>query len=131
MTPVAWLPDGRAVIHVSRLATHTADMLAHPGVSLMVHGVPSDTLPAQAVPRVTVQGEARPLAHESADYAAAKAVYVGRFPQSEELFGFGDFSIFLITVRSARLVGGFGRAASLTAEAFAALLGADGTDDGG
>jgi hypothetical protein len=38
------------------------------------------------------------------------------------MFGFGDFSIFVILVRSARLVSGFGQAASLTAEAFAEAL---------
>ncbi len=34
MVPYALRPDGRFTIHVSRLATHTQDMLAHERVSL-------------------------------------------------------------------------------------------------
>ena len=39
MVPYALLPQGRGfVIHVSRLATHTADMLAQPAVAMLFTG---------------------------------------------------------------------------------------------
>ena len=52
-------------------------------------------------------------------YAEAREAYLERFPRSAELFSFGDFGLVLVSVRAARLVGGFAQAHSLTAEAFA------------
>lgn len=123
MVPCAWLPQGRGVvIHVSRLATHTADMLAHAGVGLMVTGTLDMADSPLALPRLSVQGEAQPCPPDSADYAEARALYLARFPDSEAMFGFADFSLFIVRLRMVRFVGGFGRAHSLTAEQFAALM---------
>ena len=122
MVPYALLPDGRCVVHVSRLATHTRDMEQHPGVSLMVLGARAPDAPAQAQPRATLQGEARPCAPEAPDHAAARAAYLARFPESEMMFGFSDFSLFVIAVRSVRFVAGFAQAGSLTADAYASLM---------
>jgi heme iron utilization protein len=122
MVPYALLADGRFVVHVSRLATHTRDMELHPGVSLMVPGARPPDAPAQAQPRVTLQGEARPCAPEAPDYPAARAAYLALFPESEMMFGFSDFSLFVVAVRSVRFVAGFAQAGSLTADAYAALM---------
>lgn len=123
MVPFALLPQGAGVvIHVSRLATHTGDMLAHTGVSLLVTAPPAPEVMAQATPRVSLTGQARPCPADDADHAAARQAYLGRFPESEPMFGFGDFSLFIIEVNSARLVTGFGKAYSLTAAAFAQAL---------
>lgn len=125
MVPLAWLPgQGRLVIHVSALATHTADMLATPEVAVLVTAAPSPGLPVHALPRVSLQGTARPCPGESSDHAAARAAYLARFPDVEPLFGFSDFSLFVIEVRSARFVGGFAQASSVTGETFAQILGA-------
>lgn len=116
MVPYALLPDGSGfVIHVSRLATHTRDMEEHPGVSLLVLGERDAAQPAQALPRATLQGQAQFLPRDDAAYAGAKQAYVARFPASEDLFGFGDFSLVRIVPRSARFVGGFAQAWSATA----------------
>jgi len=123
MVPCAWLPQGRGVvIHVSRLATHTADMLAHAGVGLMVTGTLDMADSPLALPRLSVQGQAQPCAPGEADYDEARALYLGRFPDSEMMFGFADFGLFIIRIRSARFVGGFGRAHALTPEQLGALL---------
>lgn len=111
MVPYALLAQGGAfVIHVSRLATHTRDMETHPGVSLLVMAGRSADVPAQALPRATVQGEARPCPPEDPQHEAARAAYLARFPGSEPLFGFSDFSLFLVVPRSVRFVGGFAQA---------------------
>lgn len=61
MVPLAWLPgQGRLVIHVSALATHAADMLATPEVAVLVTATPSPGIPVHALPRVSLQGTARP-----------------------------------------------------------------------
>lgn len=123
MVPFALLPDGRGfIIHVSRLAAHTQDMLAHPAVSLLVMASPDAATSPLALPRVSVQGRARPCPPTDAGYEEARAVYLAKLPQSAELFSFADFSLFVIEVRSVRHVAGFGRARTLTAEQFAALF---------
>lgn len=104
-------------IHVSRLAAHTKDMLASSRVSLLIVADSSDS--PQSRPRVTVQGDAHRLDAESAEYAAAKACYIARFPHAAHIFELGDFSIFRIQPVSARVVGGFAQAFSLGAESFA------------
>ncbi|MDH4234003.1 MAG: CREG family protein [Gallionella sp.] len=125
MVPFALLPHGQGlVIHVSQLATHTKDMLANPAVSLLVIASPASDIPAQALPRVSIQGRARQCLGTAAEYPEARHTYLSRFPQSEAMFGFADFSLFVIEVRSARLIGGFAQATSITAADFAATMGA-------
>lgn len=125
MVPYAVLEQGRGfVIHVSRLATHTKDMLNHPAVSLLLTAPRSPEVPPQALPRVSVQGEAQRCGEDDPRYAEARAAYEGRFPEGAGLFGFGDFSLFVVVPRSLRYVGGFAQATSLSAETFAAVMGA-------
>jgi putative heme iron utilization protein len=122
MVPYALLPPGVFVIHVSRLATHTRDMLDHPGVSLMVLGERDAAMPAQAVPRASLQGDARPCLPEDPLYAGARAAYLARFPDTEFMFGFADFSLFIVTVRAVRFVAGFAQATSVPGDAYASLM---------
>jgi putative heme iron utilization protein len=123
MAPFAILPGGEGfVIHVSRLAAHTKDMLLDPRVSLLVVGSRSPCGSALETPRLTIQGEARQCPEQEARHATAKAAYLSRFPQSAELFGFGDFSLFVIEPESARFVGGFAQARTLSAQALAEAL---------
>jgi heme iron utilization protein len=124
MVPYALLPGGVFVIHVSRLATHTRDMLAHPAVSLLVMDERVPEVPPQALPRVTVQGEAHPCAEDAERHAAARQAYLERFPNSQEMFGFADFSLFLIEPRAVRYVGGFGQAWSILAADYARMMAA-------
>jgi putative heme iron utilization protein len=120
MVPFALLPGGRGfIIHVSRLAAHTNDLLASPAVGLLVMAGPDGSIDPLALPRASIQGRARTLPPEDPAYAAARAAYLAKLPQSTGLFSFADFSLFLIEVRSVRHVAGFGRARSLTAEQFA------------
>ena len=83
-------------------------------------------VPPQALPRVTVQGQALRCAPEAPLYEAARNAYLTRFPNSQEMFGFADFSLFLIEPRSVRVVGGFGQAWSLTAQDYLRIMGAPG-----
>lgn len=112
------LPAGetRLFIHVSGLATHTADMQKHPRVSLLVIAESGAASSPQSLPRVTLQADARTLPDDDPDYAAARAAYLDRFPAAAETFELGDFSIVALQPVSARLVAGFGRAYSLVGE---------------
>lgn len=122
MVPYALMPDGRLVIHVSQLATHTADMQAAPQVALLVTA-PQDTSPTPlALPRISLQGLAHPCPADHADHAQARSLYQMRFPDSEPLFGFGDFSLFLVEPTQVRFVAGFGQAHALTGAAWRLLM---------
>lgn len=111
LTPWAPSADGAALlVHVSRLAQHTGDMLADPRVAMMIaEPETSGTLP-QALQRVMVHAAAREIDRDAAEYDAAKEAYLARHPRSAMTFGLGDFSIFAIEPRSIRFVAGFGRA---------------------
>jgi heme iron utilization protein len=123
MAPFAIEPkSSKLIIHVSTLAAHTKHMLENSRISLMVMAAPSPDVSAQATPRVTIQGVAAQLDKASAEYEEAKAVYVERFPQSLDLFGFADFSLFAIKPMSARFVAGFAQAMTLTKAEFEQAL---------
>jgi hypothetical protein len=123
MAPFALLAGGAGfVVHVSRLAPHTRDMERSPAVSLLLMAPAQASVPPQALARVTVLGEAHRCPPSDARHAAAEAAYLERFPSSAPMFGFGDFSLFVITPKSLRFVGGFAQAASLTAAQFAAVM---------
>jgi putative heme iron utilization protein len=123
MVPYAIATDGSGfVIHVSKLAAHTKDMLADARVSLLVAEPEGDRKQALALARVSVQGSARRIPSGSSDLSGCRAAYLARFPEAEPLFGFADFSIFLIRPDSARFVAGFGEAHSLSGESMTRLL---------
>jgi len=122
MVPYALLPDGALVVHVSRLATHTRDMEEHAGVSVLVMAERTPDVPAQALPRVTLQGDAQPCPSDADGHAAARDAYLARFPASEPMFGFADFLLFRIVPRSVRFVGGFAQAVSITGAQYAQLM---------
>jgi heme iron utilization protein len=124
MVPYAVLPDGSAVvIHVSRLAGHTKDMLADPRVSLLVTQPEGDGVAAQALARVSVQGEAHEMAKGSDGERECRAAYLARFPEAAPLTEFGDFSFFAVRPTQARFVAGFAQAMTVTADTLATTLG--------
>lgn len=122
MVPWALRTDGCFVIHVSALASHTADMRAHPEVALLITAPLAAGESPLALPRLSVRGRAEPCAAGSPGHDDARAAYLARLPESAELFSFGDFSLFAISVLSARFVGGFAQARSLTAAGFADIV---------
>lgn len=123
MVPFAQLPGTTSfVIHVSQLATHTADMQAEPEVSLLVMAprVPGDS--PLSLARASIQGQARRCEPDDGRHAAARAAYLARVPEAAELFDFEDFHLFLIEARAVRVVLGFGRALSWVGDTLQAAL---------
>ena len=124
MVPFAVLPGGTGfVIHVSRLATHTNDMLVSPAVALLVTASPEDEETPLALPRASIQGVVHQCEPDSSEYQEARATYLAKLPDAEELFTFSDFSLFIVEPTALRYVAGFGRAMSLTTEQFQAAMG--------
>lgn len=123
MVPYALAPDGSGfVVHVSRLAAHTKDMLADARVSLLIAEAEGEGKSPLALMRVSVQGQARRMSNGSPGLPKLKAVYLARFADAEPLFGFADFSIFIIRPDTARFVAGFGEAHTVSAESMKRLL---------
>jgi hypothetical protein len=123
MVPYALYGPGHDfLIHVSALASHTRDMLAHPRVSLLVTAPEGGAIAPQALPRLSVQGDAAQLPRDGGDYAAAKIAYLARFADAAQMFERADFSLFVIRPAALRFVAGFGKAHSLTPAALAQAL---------
>jgi len=123
MVPYAIAADGSGfVVHVSKLAAHTKDMLADARVSLLVAEAEGRGKSPQALARVSILGLARRIPASSPDQSGLRAAYLARFPEQEQMFGFADFSIFVIRPVSARYVAGFGEAHSVSAETMTQLL---------
>jgi hypothetical protein len=114
MVPYTFTPDFTGFdIHISTLARHTQDILADSRVSLMIAQPETPGQDAQALPRVSIQGEAVMIPKDSPDYAQARSRYLARFPNATIMFSLGDFALYRIHVKSARFVAGFGKAFSV------------------
>jgi putative heme iron utilization protein len=122
MVPYAVAKDGSFILHVSRLAAHTRDMVDNPEVSLLITESEGSGKAPQALARVTVQGRAEMLDRDSEKNTDAREVYLSRFPDAAPLFEFSDFNIFIIKPISARVIAGFGQAVTITGEDFATAL---------
>lgn len=112
-------------IHISRLAQHTQDILQDPRVSLMINQPDTGVPDPQQLARVSIRGEASLVLPDAADYETARAIYLGKFPQTAFNFGLGDFGLYRIEPRAARYVAGFAKAFNLRRESFLELA-ADG-----
>lgn len=114
--------EGGLVLHVSALAPHTRNLLAHPQVSLMVMAAEVDGQAVHALPRVTLDAVAHVPEPGSAAWAAARAAYLARFPEAEPMTALGDFMFVLLRPTGARQVAGFGAARQVDTDELARLL---------
>ena len=105
--------DGSPLILISRLSTHTANLEADSRASvLLATAGKGDPL---AHPRLTVLGRFARIARDAADEARLRRRFLARHPKAELYAGFADFALWRLTMESAHLVAGFGRAANLAA----------------
>ena len=103
-------------IHVSKLGKHTTDMEKDPRVSLLITEKDDDRADPQTLARVAIRGVAEILPRTKSDYVEVRNIYLGRFPEAEQLFSLGDFNFWKITPKGGRFVAGFGRAFNLVPE---------------
>jgi putative heme iron utilization protein len=99
---------------LSDLAEHTRNVRADPRASLFVQDGSSLDDP-QAGARVTILGQVEPVASEI-ELAAARERYVARHPQAADYLMLGDFRLYVLRVREARFIGGFGDMGWMDAE---------------
>lgn len=117
MVPFAVVPDlGCIVIHISGLAAHTRYLNARPAVSLLVVQSEAPGEPVHALPRATLEGQARILEPDSENWRACRTAYLQRFPEAQPMTQLGDFMFVAIELKGARQVAGFGSARSIDEE---------------
>jgi putative heme iron utilization protein len=106
--------DGSPILLISRLALHTANILADSRVSLMLdERAEGDPLEGA---RIMLAGRAEQAA--GAEAAILRRRYLNAHPSAEAFVDFKDFSFFRIRPGAAHLVAGFGRIVDLTPEQF-------------
>ena len=103
--PFALDAQGRPIFLVSTMAMHTQNLQADPRASLFVTepGASGDPLGSS---RVTLIGSASRIPEP--DLAAARTVYLTRYPDSKYWVDFDDFSFYRMDVLDVYYVGGFG-----------------------
>lgn len=117
---VAYAPAtdlGALVLHLSRLAGHTGNLLANPAAALAVSEPDGGRGDPQILRRVSLEGYARPVQGDHVEHAALREIYLGRLPRARPRFEFPDFVLFRFVPVRGHYVGGFGRAREFEAEA--------------
>lgn len=119
MVAVVASADGQLLMHLSRLAAHTRQLLLNPHVAIALCQPDDETTIAdvQTLPRLTIYGEALVVAREAPDYAELQHTYVRRLPAAAMLFDFTDFALIRVVIARGRFVGGFAQAKNLTRDA--------------
>lgn len=97
--------QGRPLILISRIAQHTHNLQRDPKCSLLVGERNAEDV--QAVGRLTLLAEARPL-EAVAEIEAAAARYYRYFPESSDYHQAHDFDFWRLEPVRARYIGGFG-----------------------
>lgn len=105
LTPYALDAQGRPLFLISALGVHTKNLQEDPRASLFVFDPGAEQDPLTAA-RMNIMGEVRPVPDE--ELAPARALYVERHPDSEQLLGFGDFRLYRLEVVDTYFIGGFG-----------------------
>jgi putative heme iron utilization protein len=105
VAPYALSDAGEPLLLLSDLAEHTRNVRADPRASLLVQDGASLNDP-QAGCRVTILGQVEPVAE--AELSRAREAYVARHPRAAEYVAMADFRLYVLRVREARFIGGFG-----------------------
>ena len=105
--------DGSLIMSLSSLSAHTGDVLndARCSITILANG-----FKGMKDARITLVGKMAPV--EGNNIEKARELYVAKHPDSFWV-DFGDFTWFkLDTIHTVRVVGGFGRAGSVSGEAY-------------
>ena len=110
---VGQAPDGTPLTLISDLSLHTKALKVDPRCSLLV-GEPEQKGDPLTHPRLTLQCQARFIAHKDPAYRDMRDQYLTTHPKAKLYIDFADFSFALFDVEDAHLNGGFGKAFYLT-----------------
>jgi putative heme iron utilization protein len=119
LLPYALRPDFAAVyVQASGLARHAKGLQPGAHVGVLVHeNDAADADPLQTK-RMTVQATVAVLDRDSEAFAAARDLFVARFPGAELTLSLGDFNLYELTLGRGRYVAGFGQAFNVGPDTF-------------
>jgi len=123
MAPYA-LHGGVILLHLSKLARHTANIERNPNIGLMICTPETEGASPLSLPRLSMQGEIALVAGDQLQ--AAQAAYVQQIPDAEPLFSFADFKLFEFSAARIYWVGGFGKARRVSPGQWQKFAGSDG-----
>lgn len=106
--------DGSPILLISRLAPHTAALLADGRCALLL-GDPGKGDPL-AHARISIEALATEIDRDTPDHARLRTRYLSHQPKAKLYVDLGDFRFFRLEPQSASLNGGFGKAYALTPE---------------
>jgi heme iron utilization protein len=115
VAPYALTAEVEPLLLFSDLAEHTRNVRADPRASLLVQDSAALHDP-QAGSRLTLLGRVEPLSPD--DLSAAQARYLERHPQSARYVTMADFRLYVLRVKEARFIGGFGDMGWLDADRY-------------
>lgn len=117
LVSVAFDGQGRALLLLSRLAEHTANLEACDRASLLVSEGGSSEPDPLASGRVTLVGTC--VRVPETEVEACRRTYLTKHPEATTYAGFADFGFFRLAPAHVRYVGGFGRMSWVTAADYA------------
>ena len=112
-TPYALDDQGRPLIFVSGMATHTRNLKANPNAALFVSADKS-----QSGGRVTLVGTIEEV--PQGERADAMQRYLQRHPEAQQWASFGDFAMLRMNILDVYIVAGFGSMGWVKAEDYLA-----------
>jgi putative heme iron utilization protein len=114
---MATAADAAPILLLSKLAAHTRHLDADPRMSLLLYSAFNRMNGGDPLThaRLTLVGRAERVSDADARQQL-RARFLARHPKSNLYVDFADFAFFRVTIESAHLNGGFGRAANLAAE---------------
>jgi putative heme iron utilization protein len=118
---VAYVPDvsdgvDGFLIHVSRLARHTTNLLESSFAAFSMSEADDGNGDPQTLVRVTLQGSVTVVGRDCEVYNDCREKYIQALPESQQLFSFADFVLFKFSVDQVRFVAGFGKSFTLSSD---------------
>src|SRR5512139_168012 len=98
------------LLHLSRLATHTHNLLANPHASLVISDCDNGSGDPQLLMRASLQGRVEIIDRNDSLHETYRTRYLDKLPDSARLFDFCDFILFQLRIAEIRFVAGFGQA---------------------
>ena len=119
LLPFAVRPDfGAVYVQASGLARHSRGLQPDARVGVLIHGHDLPETDPLQVRRMTVQATVAVLDRDGEAFAAAREIFVGRFPGAEMTLNLGDFNLYELTLGRGRYIAGFGQAYNIGPDTF-------------
>ena len=119
LLPFAVRPDyGAFYVQASGLARHSRGLRPGARVGVLVHENEASDADPLRTKRMTVQATVALLDRESEAFAAAREVFVARFPGAEMTLSLDDFNLYELTLGRGRYVAGFAQAFNIGPDTF-------------